>query len=164
MRKETRKDLVLLILTGGAAIIGMASVFAMSRPLAWITILISDSYLSLVLFYAAILSDDRAFATRHPSTSRLFPRHGAALFVAGFLLFSIVSGFAGLYVGTEVFQPSKGKLDALYVSLFTLAFTDYSPKPGYGQFVVIGEVASGILYLIAVIPLLISRIATFVSP
>ena len=165
MRKETRKDLVLLILTGGAAIIGMASVFTMSRPLAWITILISDSYLSLLFCSTrAILSDDRAFATRHPSTTQLFPRHGAALFVAGFLLFSIVSGFAGLYVGTEVFQPSKGKLDALYVSLFTLAFTDYSPKPGYGQFVVIGEVASGILYLIAVIPLLISRIATFVSP
>jgi hypothetical protein len=73
-------------------------------------------------------------------------------------------GFAGLYVGAEVFQPGKTRLDAIYVSLVPLAFTDYSPKPGYGQFVVMGEVASGILYLIAVIPLLISRIATFVSP
>jgi hypothetical protein len=43
-------------------------------------------------------------------------------------------------------------------------FTDYGPKPGYGQFVVVGEVASGILFLIAAIPLLISRIATFESP
>jgi hypothetical protein len=48
--------------------------------------------------------------------------------------------------------------------LFTLAFTDYGPKPGYGQFVVVGEVASGILFLIAAVPLLISRIATFDSP
>jgi hypothetical protein len=46
----------------------------------------------------------------------------------------------------------------------TLAFTDYGPKPGCGQFVVVGEVASGILFLIAAISLLISRIATFDSP
>jgi len=53
---------------------------------------------------------------------------------------------------------------SLYISLFTLAFTDYGPKPGYGESVVVGEVASGILFLIAAIPLLISRIATFERP
>ena len=40
---------------------------------------------------------------------------------------------------------------------------DYGLKPGYGESVVVGEVASGILFLIAAIPLLISRIATFES-
>ena len=142
----------------------MRSVFAASRPLAWVAILISDSYLSLVLLFAAILSDDGAFAARWPWITRLFPRRTAALFVVGLLLLSIVSGFAGLYVGTEVFSSNKTPGDALYLSLFTLAFTDYSPKPGYGQLVVVGQVASGILYLIAAIPLLISRIATFPSP
>jgi hypothetical protein len=83
---------------------------------------------------------------------------------AGLLVLSIVSGFAGLYVGTEVFSSNKTPGEALYLSLFTLAFTDYSPKPGYGQLVVVDQVASGILYLIAAIPLLISRIATFPSP
>ena len=62
MSKETRKDFVLVIVTAIASAIGMASVFVACRPLAWIAILISDSYLSLVLLFAAILSDDRAFA------------------------------------------------------------------------------------------------------
>jgi hypothetical protein len=160
--RETSKDFVLLAITSIAAAIGMRSVFAASRPLAWIAIVISDAYLALVLLFAAILSDDRAFAARWPWITRLFPRRTAALFVVGLLL--LVSGFAGLYVGTEVFSSNKTPGDALYLSLFTLAFTDYGPKPGYGQFVVVGEVASGILFLIAAIPLLISRIATFESP
>jgi len=162
--KETRKDFVLLGITTIAATIGMRSVFAASRPLAWIAIVISDAYLALVLLFAAILSDDRAFAARRPWITRLFPTRTAALFVVALLLLSIVSGFAGLYVGTEVFPSNKTPGDALYLSLFTLAFTDYGPKPGYGQFVAVGEVASGILFLIAVVPLLISRIATFTSP
>jgi len=94
----------------------------------------------------------------------LFVSEKISVDVVTLLLLSIVSGFAGLYVGTEVFPSSKTPGDALYISLFTLAFTDYGPKPGYGQFVVVGEVASGILFLIAAIPLLISCIATFESP
>jgi hypothetical protein len=164
MSEETRKDFVLVIITSIASAIGMTSVFVACRPLAWVAILISDSYLSLVLLFAAILSDDHSFAARWPWITRLFPRRTAALFVVGLLLLSIVSGFAGLYVGTEVFSSNKTPGDALYLSLFTLAFTDYGPKPGYGQLVVVGQVASGILYLIAAIPLLISRIATFASP
>ena len=164
MSEETRKAFVLLIITSIASAIGMTSVFVACRPLAWVAILISDSYLSLVLLFAAILSDHRAFAARWPWITWLFPRRTAALFVVGLLLLSIVSGFAGLYVGTDVFSSNKTPGDALYLSLFTLAFTDYSPKPSYGQLVVVGQVASGILYLIAAIPLLISRIATFPSP
>jgi len=162
--KETRKDFVLLAITSIAAAIGMISVFAASRPLAWIAIVISDAYLAFVLLLAAILSDDGTVATRRAWITRLFPKRTTGLFVVAFLLLSIVSGFAGLYVGTQVFPVSKTPGDALYISLFTLAFTDYGPKPGYGQFVVVGEVASGILFLIAAIPLLISRIATFESP
>jgi len=162
--KEARKDFVLLAITSIAAAIGMRSVFAACRPLAWIAIGISDVYLALVLLFAAILSDDRAFAARWPWISGLFPRRTTALFVVTLLLLSIVSGFAGLYVGTQVFPVSKTPGDALYISLFTLAFTDYGPKPGYGESVVVGEVASGILFLIAAVPLLISRIATFESP
>ena len=125
---------------------------------------ISDAYLALVLLFAAILSDDGSVATRRTWITRLFPKRTVALFVVALLLVSIVSGFAGLYVGTEVFQSSKTPADALYISLFTLAFTDYGPKPGCGESVVVGEVTSGILFLIAAIPLLISRIATFESP
>jgi hypothetical protein len=136
---ETRKDFILLAITSIAAAVGIKSVFAASRSLAWMAIVISDAYLALVLLFAAILSDDPAFATRRTWIVRLFPKRTTGLFVVTLLLLSIVSGFAGLYVGTQVF-------------------------PGYGQFVVVGEVASGILFLIAAIPLLISRIATFEEP
>ena len=61
MSKETRKDFVLVIITSIASAIGMTSVFVACRPLAWVAILISDSYLSIVLLFAAILSDDHAF-------------------------------------------------------------------------------------------------------
>jgi hypothetical protein len=111
-----------------------------------------------------MLSDDSAMAKKRPWMTGLFPRRTTGLVVVLLLLLSIVSGFAGLYVGTDVFPSSKTPGDALYISLFTLAFTDYGPKRGYGQLVVVAEVASGILFLIAVIPLFISRIATFENP
>ncbi len=165
MRKEISKDFVLLIITSIASAIGITSLCVDCRPLAWIAIVISDSYLSFVLLFAAILSDDDTFATRHPWMTSIFPhRRTAGLFVVGLLLLSIVSGFAGLYVGAEVFQSSKTPVDALYISLLTLGFTDFSPKPGYGKLVVMGQLASGILYLVGAIPLLISRISTFRSP
>jgi hypothetical protein len=91
-----------------------------------------------------------------------FPRRRTAgLLVVTLLFLEAVSGFAGLYVGTEVFSSVKTPLDALYTSSFTLAFTDYSPKPGYGQLVVLGQLVSGVLLLVALFPLLISRISTF---
>ena len=121
MSKETRKDFVLLIITSIASAIGMTSVFVACRPLAWIAILISDSYLFLVLLFAAILSDDGTFATRHPSITGLFPRRTAGLFVVALLLLSIVSGFAGLYVGAELFRSAKRQ---------EMRFTSaYSPWP-----------------------------------
>jgi hypothetical protein len=77
------------------------------------------------------------------------------------LFVAVISGFAGLYVGTAVFTPGKSPLDAIYISCFILGFTDYSPSPGYGQLVVIGQLASGVLLMVALFRLLISRISTF---
>ena len=77
---------------------------------------------------------------------------------------SVLSGFAGLYVGAEVFPSAKTRLDALYISFFTLDFTDYSPKPGYGQLVVIAQLVNGIPLLAALFPIHISRISTFKNP
>jgi hypothetical protein len=64
----------------------------------------------------------------------------------------------------KFFHPAK-RLEMRFTSVYLrwpLPIT--VPSLGYGQFVVVGEVASGILFLIAAIPLLISRIATFESP
>ena len=163
MSKETRRDIVLIVIFALVSAIGVASVFLDCRFLAWIVIAISDLYLSIVLLLAALRSDDDGFLDRHSWITRFFPRKTAGILVIILLFLSVVSGFAGLYVGVEVFPSGKTPLDALYISFFTLGFTDYSPKPGYGQFVVLGQLVSGVLLLAALFPLHISRISTFKS-
>jgi hypothetical protein len=162
MRKETRRDVVLVCVIFFVSAAGMTSVFMGCRILAWIVIVISDSYLSIVLLLAAIQSDDESFLGRHAWMTGFLPRRRTAgLLVVTLLFLAVVSGFAGLYVGTEVFSSVKTPIDALYISSFTLALTDYSPKPGYGQLVVLAQLVSSVLLLVALFPLLISRISTF---
>jgi hypothetical protein len=164
MSKETGRDIVLIVIFALVSAIGMASVFLGCRFLAWIVIAISDLYLSIVLLLAALRSDDDGFLDRHPWITGFFPRKAAGILVVALLFLAIVSGFAGLYVGAEVFPSGKTPLDALYISFFILGFTDYSPAPGYGQLVVIAQLVSGVLLLAALFPIHISRISTFKNP
>lgn len=161
MSKETRRDSLLALILVCVSASGVASVVAGSRILAWIAIAISDLYLLIVLLLAALRSDDEALMGRHSWMAEFFPRRTAGLLIVTLLFVAIVSGFAGLYVGTAVFSSFKTPLDALYISAFTLAFTDYAPKPGYGQLVVLGQLVTGVLSLVALFPLLISRISNF---
>jgi hypothetical protein len=115
---------------------GIASVFKGYRLLAWVVIASSDFHLFIVLLLAALLSVDEDILKRHRWMTAFLPRRRTAgLLVVRLLFVAVISGFAGLYVGTEVFPVVKTPLDALYVSSFTLAFPDYSLKPGYGQLV-----------------------------
>ena len=163
MSKETRRDIVLIVIFSLLSAIGITSVFSRCRFLAWIAIVSSDLYLSIVLLLAALRAEDDAFLDRHPWITHFFPRKTAGILVVTLLFLTIVSGFAGLYVGVEVFPSIKTPLDALYISFFILGFTDYSPKPGYGQLVVMSQLVSGVLLLAALFPLHISRISTFKS-
>src|SRR5215470_9698058 len=103
MSKETRRDLVLIVTFSLVSAIGMTSVFWGCRFLAWIAIVISDLYLFTVLLLAALRAEDDAFLERQAWVRRFFPRKTTGIFVAALLFLAIVSGFAGLYVGTEVF-------------------------------------------------------------
>ena len=163
MRKETRRDIVLMVIFFLVSATGMASVFLHYRLLAWIVITISDLYLFIVLLLAALRAEDDEFLHRHPWITYFFPRKTAGMSVIALLFLAIVSGFAGLYVGTEVFPSGKTPLDAFYISFFVMGFTDYSPRPGYGQLVVIAQLVSGVLLLAALFPIHITRIATFRS-
>ena len=161
MSKETRTDLALIFIIFLVSVAGVTSIFCGCRFLAWIAIVISDFYLFAVLLLAALRADDDGFLDRHPWITGFFPRKAAGILVVILLFLAIVSGFAGLYVGVEVFPSGKTPLDALYISFFILGFTDYSPAPGYGQLVVIAQLVSGILLLAALFPIHISRISTF---
>jgi hypothetical protein len=162
MTKETGRDVRLILFMVLLSAAGMTSVFRGCRILAWVVIVTSDLYLSIVLLLAALLSDDERFLDKHSWMTGFFPRRRTAgLLVVTLLFLAVVSGFAGVYVGTEVFASVKTPLDALYISSFTLALTDYSPRPGYGQLVVLAQLVSSVLLLVALFPLLISRISTF---
>ena len=161
MRKETRRDIVLIVIFSLVSATGVASVFLGCRFLARIVIVISDLYLFSVLLLAALRSDDDGFLRRHSWIARFFPRKTTGIFVVALLFLAIVSGFAGLYVGAEVFPSGKTPLDALYISFFIMGFTDYSPAPGYGQLVVVAQLVSGVLLLAALFPIHISRISAY---
>jgi hypothetical protein len=163
MRSFARYDLVLVLTTFIASVFGLTSVFAECRALAWVAIATADMYLFSMLLIGAMRSDDAHFSKRHPWVLHLFPRRTAGVFVVIFLILTIVSGFAGLYVGTNIFPSNKTSLDALYISFMTMGFSDFSPSQGYGQLVAIAQLASAILLLFGAFPLLISRISTFES-
>src|SRR6516165_10145850 len=163
MSKETKRDFILIVILSLVSAMGMASVFWGCRFLAWTAIVVSDLYLFTVLLLAALRAEDDAFLHRHPWITHFFPRKTAGISVVALLFLAIVSGFAGLYVGAEVFSSGKTPLDAFYISFFVMGFTDYSPTPGYGQLVVIGQLISGVLLLAALFPIHISRISAFRS-
>jgi hypothetical protein len=99
MSKETRRDIVLIVIFSLVSATGMASVFLGCRFLARIVIVISDLYLFSVLLLAALRSDDDGFLDKHSWITRFFPRKTTGIFVVALLFLAIVSGFAGLYVG-----------------------------------------------------------------
>ena len=164
MSEETRRDIVLIVIFSLVSAIGIISGFLGCRFLAWVAIVTSDVYLFGVLLLAALRSDDDGFLDKHSWIRRFFPRKTTGILVVTLLFLSVLSGFAGLYVGAEVFPSGKTPLGALYVSFFIMGFTDYSPKPGYGQLVVIAQLVSGVLLLAALFPIHISRISTFKNP
>jgi hypothetical protein len=164
MSEGARRDIGLIVIFSLVSAIGMTSVFLGYRFLAWIAIVISDFYLFAVLLLAALRAEDDGFLDRHPWITGFFPRKTTGILVITLLFLAIVSGFAGLYVGAEVFPSGKAPLDALYISFFIMGFTDYSPAPGYGQLVVIAQLVSGVLLLAALFPIHISRISTFKNP
>ena len=113
MSTGKRKDIVLVLTIFLVSAAGMISVFRDSRILAWIVIASSDLHLCIVLLLAAFLSDNEAFLKRHSWLTGFFPRNRTAgLLVVTLLFVAIVSGFAGLYVGTEIFSSVKTPLGA----------------------------------------------------
>jgi hypothetical protein len=161
VKSETKDDIGLLILATLASGFGLASMFGASHVLAWVVIAVTDLYLFCILLFAAIVSDSGTPIKEHNCLKHFFPRFTAGLFVFALLMLAIVSGFAGLYVGAGVFQSSKTPHDAFYISFLTMGFNDPVPASGYGQRVVIAQVASGISLLSGGLSLLISRISTF---
>lgn len=164
LSQDQKDDARLLVIF---LVVALAAVFA--APMQWPTvaegaIAIADGYLFVVLVLAALRTDHGVdFKNRNLWVTAWFPRRTAGLFLIFLLLVTIVGGFASLYTGTQVFKTEKSWLDAVYISFQTLGFSDFGPEAGYGQRVVIAELASGVLLMIGAFPLLVSRMSTFES-
>jgi hypothetical protein len=105
--KETRRDCVLglifFFVSGRRRDIRSGR---QSDP-AWIAIVVSDLYLLITLLFAAMRSDDESLLHRHVWIADFFPRRAAGVLVVVQLFVAVLSGFAGLYVGTEVSRLTK---------------------------------------------------------
>src|SRR5262245_64466196 len=118
MSRETRRDIFLIVTFSLVSAIGVTSVFWGCRFLAWIAIAISDLYLLIILLLAALRAEDDAFLDRHPWITHFFPRKTAGILVVTLLSLTILSGFAGLYVGGKVFPSVKTSHASLDPSVF----------------------------------------------
>ena len=164
LKQDRKDDGRLLVIFGFVTVIGILSGLLPSQLAAWTAIVAVDAYLSVVLVLAALRTDHApTFRENYSWIARWFPRRTAGFLLIVLLLASVVFGFAGLYIGTNVFREDKSWLDAIYIGFQTLGFSDFQPKAGHGQRVVIAELASGVLLLIGAFPLVISRMSTFES-
>ena len=164
LKQDRKDDGRLLTIFGLVTGIGILSGPLRSQLAALTAIVAVDGYLSVVLVLAALRTDHApTFRESNPWIARWFPRRTAGFLLVIFLLASVVFGFAGFYIGSDVFCQDKSWLDAIYISFQTLGFSDFHPKGGHGQRVVIAELASGVLLLIGAFPLLVSRMSTLES-
>lgn len=164
MVQKLKEDLLLLVGSFIVAVLGLVSVFCPVGSLAWPTVFATDLYLFCVLLFAAIRSDAVARAKGFwPCLQWVFPSRTAGVFVAALLFIALISGFAGLYLGLgeQLSPPVQNPIDALYFSFFTLGFGNFTPVTECAKLIVMSQLVSGILFLVGVFPLLISRLSNF---
>ncbi|SRR5882724_6530395 len=130
-------------------------------PLGWISIIVVDVYLFLLMLLAALKLPKR------------LPQRQVALVTIPALLLILVMSFAELYIANEHIgratidnrvEPLKEPWDAAYfsvVTITTLGYGDYAPQKTDARKLVIGELLSGALLLFFAFPVLGSRLAQF---
>ena len=132
-----------------------------------IVVALCDGYIASMLWIAACASQARYQGRRDELRERL-PYLTTALVALPALALALMTAFAALYIETEGVRSTTRLLasrsDALYfsaVTIATLGYGDFAPQTGPAKFIVVVELASGILLLVGALPLLISRMASF---
>lgn len=128
-----------------------------------ITVLIlADIYILRLIWAAAWASSNHGNEERWPGIPELVP----ALGIVALLFLSLVFSFGRLYIASHQVcrgtVPLESRSDALYYSLVTittLGYGDYAPNDSTARWIVIFELASGLLFLIMAFPILASRLA-----
>ena len=178
-----------LILGLVAALVGTLSLgFGLYRWVSLLVIGFVNVYSMAVLLECAIRSDQTCPKPK-PKWCFALPDRTWSLLQLLFLAAALVSAFANLYIKTSEIQhvvidksqpPAGGKTckddeslpvgylnnkcDALYfsvVTITTLGYGDYAPASPQARRIVVWELVSGVLILLFVFPLLVSRISDF---
>ena len=145
----------------------------------WVAILLlitADVYLLTVLVEVA----NRSAKERHVENGFLkrkvprkvpwkieIPEPSWSILQAAFVILTAVTGFAALYIhsGDILFLNATtvtDRIDAIYysvVTMTTLGYGDMAPAGHYGRLLVMWQLATGMLLLFAIFPLLMTRVA-----
>lgn len=138
--------------------------------LLWVLIAAIDLYVIFLLICTAVASSTgtAAAAQRSMAIDHLPSRPGA-LIILFLYLAALIAGFAALYLDSnEVARNFDSKIEhlcsmgqALYfsaVTMTTLGYGDFQPTGSCARWIVILQLISGFIVLIAAIPLLIGRL------
>ena len=157
--------LVLAIM--GGVVIACDTHFAFAL-LAGSVVLLTDIFLLVILWEASLRhSDAGGVKVSHFD----FPHKFTSIFLVLYILVALVLCFGRLYLwsdGVHTAPPGSellnSRLDAVYfsaVTITTLGYGDFVPFTRGARWLVIGELASGVLLLIMTIPIVASRLASF---
>jgi Ion channel len=160
-----------LFISGGLATVGVLSLWRHWPPwVSLITILGIDSFILFLLVIIGLYADRRA------NTFARLPHKLPAIAMGGLLLVGSLHAYGNLYMhndivcaeaadcsvdraGSHIRQPG----DALYfsvVTMFTLG-ADFYPRGAEARYIVIWQLGSSVLLVVLLLPLVMSRVATF---
>jgi voltage-gated potassium channel Kch len=172
--KNLKIDIGLLFVAVVALIFGFISLYCSWLSLSYISIFGVDLYLFAVVLTAAVRADAKPRGESAISTYEfewkaewLFPSRRAGVVVIPIMVVALIVAFAGLYSALPAgnfLKEFAGTCDALYFSLVTLTtvgYGDFAPITPFARGLVMFQIASGFLVLVAAFPLLISRVSDF---
>jgi hypothetical protein len=140
--------------------LGVASLYCGLNCLALATAIVVDGFVLLLLFEIAVRT-----SIRRPFTFELAHR-AYFILIFFFLLTALVSSFGQLYLGAGGVKKGCEQLatapDAAYfsaVTIMTLGYGDFVPTTSPSRWLVLGELGSGAMLLLLIVPVLASRLA-----
>lgn len=141
--------------------------FTIWKYFAVVSVIMTDFYLALILILSAYRSD-KSDVVCPPWIKNFFPSRIIGLLMVVLLVGTLIVSFAGLYYNYRESIYFHGSIetwsDAMYfsfVTFTTLGYGEIYPILPETKKLVMWQLASGMLLLFGVFPLLISRISSF---
>jgi hypothetical protein len=139
--------------------------------LGYVVAVIADAYLILLLIEVAMRRKSAGVAERWLLD---VPLAITTLAIVAMLAIAIVTSFASMYLSTDGIAENTARdtehrrldnvYDAVYfstVTFTTLGYGDFVPVTRWARMLVVWQLATTVLFLLGILPLVISRLADF---